>query len=103
MPGSGIVASPEAVRSVWCTNVVANTQPLRGRAKDTTWASSDTNMARRARRVRQRTHEAAAALAAVDVGEAESHSVASRIMRRHGRCNRVVVDIDSFQEGSVND
>jgi hypothetical protein len=56
--GSGarcaIAASPEAVRSVWRSNAVADAQPLRWRteAMDAPWASSDDNMTRRARHAR---------------------------------------------------
>jgi hypothetical protein len=61
-------------------------------------------MARRARRARERAREAAAALAAVDVGEAESHSPAPRMVHQSGRRNRVVVDVaGSSQDGSIID
>ncbi|KAE8774247.1 hypothetical protein D1007_53414 [Hordeum vulgare] len=55
----------------------------------------------RARRARQR--EAAKALTAVDVGERESHSPMFRIMHGCERCNRLVVDVGSSQEGFVID
>ena len=108
--GSGarpaVAASPEAVRSVWRPGVVADAQPLRWRAehRDAPWALPDKAMARRARRVRHRAREAAAALAAVDVGEAESHSPAPRMAHQSGRRNRIVVDIGvSSPDGSVID
>ena len=86
--GSGaraaVAASPEAVRSVWRPNAVADAQPLRWRveAMDAPWASSDANMARRAHNARQRAQEAAVALAMVDVGEAESHSSAPHMVHQ---------------------
>lgn len=65
--------------------------------------SSDINMVWRAYRARQWAREAVEALATVDVGEAGSHSPAHRIMHGRGLRNRAVVDIVSFQEGSVID
>ncbi|KAE8783932.1 hypothetical protein D1007_42573 [Hordeum vulgare] len=50
-------------------------------------------MARRARRVRERAREAEAALVAVDIDEAESHSSAPRMAHQSGHCNRVVLDV----------
>ena len=61
-------------------------------------------MARRARRAKQQAWEAAAALAVVDVGEAESHSPAPRMVHQSGRRNRIVVDVTgSSQDGSITD
>ena len=69
-----IAASPEAVQSVWHPNAVADTQPLRWRteAMEAPWG------------IIRRKHGAtclpceakgAATLAALDIGEAESHSL----------------------------
>jgi hypothetical protein len=109
--GSGarcvVVASLETVRSVWRPNAATDGQPLRWRseAMDAPWVlSSDANMGRRARHARQRTWEAATALAAVDVGEAESHSSAPRMAHQSGHRNRIMVDVHgSSQDGSVID
>ncbi|KAE8785761.1 Peptidyl-prolyl cis-trans isomerase CYP40 [Hordeum vulgare] len=60
-------------------------------------------MARRAHRARQRAWDVAEALAATDVGDAESHSPAPRMLHECGRRNRVMVDVGSSQEGSVCD
>ncbi|KAE8770569.1 Peptidyl-prolyl cis-trans isomerase CYP40 [Hordeum vulgare] len=60
-------------------------------------------MARHARWARQRARDAAEALTAADVGEAESHSPVPRMLHGCGRCNRVVVDVSPCQEGSVVD
>uniref|UniRef100_R7WCY5 peptidylprolyl isomerase n=1 Tax=Aegilops tauschii TaxID=37682 RepID=R7WCY5_AEGTA len=62
-------------------------------------------MARRARHVRQRAQEVAAALTAVDVGEAKSHSPVPRVVHVHpGRRNHVVVDVfGSSQDKSIID
>ncbi|XBI70774.1 hypothetical protein VPH35_065177 [Triticum aestivum] len=97
--GSGtraaVAASPEAMRSVRRSNAVVDMKPLRWRAEamDALWASSDANMACRARRVWQRGRDATATLAAVDVGEAESHSPVPRTVHQSGRRNRVMVDV----------
>ena len=103
---SAVAASPEAVRSVWRPNTLADAHPLRWRAEHfvAPWASSDENMAWLASHARHRAREAAAGLAAVDVGEAESHSLAPRMAQQSGRHNRIVVDIDgSSQDGSILD
>ncbi|XP_044335752.1 geraniol 8-hydroxylase [Triticum aestivum] len=93
----GIAASPEAVRSVWCPNAVADMQPLRWctEAKvNAAWTSGNANMARHARRGRR----------AVTVGEAESHSPAHHIVHRSGRRNCIVMDVTgSSQDGSIID
>ncbi|KAE8774929.1 Peptidyl-prolyl cis-trans isomerase CYP40 [Hordeum vulgare] len=60
-------------------------------------------MTKLARRARQQAQEAAETQAMVEVGEVESHSPTPSIMQGCGRRNRVVVDIVSFQEGSVID
>ncbi|KAE8805437.1 Peptidyl-prolyl cis-trans isomerase CYP40 [Hordeum vulgare] len=60
-------------------------------------------MAQCACRARQRAWEAAKALAAVDVGDMGSHSLAPRIMHGCGHHNCAVVNIVSSQEGSVID
>ncbi|KAE8809009.1 putative methyltransferase PMT17 [Hordeum vulgare] len=73
------------------------------RTEDTQWASLDANMARCARRATQQRREAAEALAAVDVGEVESHSLAPRTIHGCEHRNRVMVDIVSSQKGSVID
>ncbi|KAE8796845.1 Peptidyl-prolyl cis-trans isomerase CYP40 [Hordeum vulgare] len=67
------------------------------------WVSSDANMARRARHGRQRAWKATEALAAMAVGETYSRSHVPCVMQGCGRNNCVVVDIISFQEGSVID
>ncbi|KAE8806568.1 ATP-dependent DNA helicase Q4 [Hordeum vulgare] len=103
VPGSGIAASPEAVRSVWRSNAVVDAQALHWRAEYAPWASSNANMTRHARRARQRALEASKALTAVDVGEVESNSPVSGIMHECGRSNHVVVNIVSSQKGSVID
>ncbi|KAE8820882.1 Peptidyl-prolyl cis-trans isomerase CYP40 [Hordeum vulgare] len=79
------------------------TQPLRWRAEHEAWPTSDIVMARRARRARQRSRDAAEALAATDVGEAESHSPTPRRVQHYARRNHVAMDIGSFQEGFVID
>ncbi|KAE8777990.1 ATP-dependent DNA helicase Q4 [Hordeum vulgare] len=76
--GSGVVASPEVVRSVWRANTVAEARPLRWRAEHEAWPTSDEVMARHARVAKQRSRDATEALAMTDVGEAESHSLAPR-------------------------
>ncbi|KAE8801286.1 putative methyltransferase PMT17 [Hordeum vulgare] len=103
MLGSDVATSPEAVRSVWRLNVVAKAQPLRWCAEHEAWPSSNDVMARRACRTRQRARDAAETLVAMDVGEAESHSSAPCRVHQCGRHNRVVVDVDSSQEGSLID
>ncbi|XP_037409901.1 transcription factor PCF7-like [Triticum dicoccoides] len=60
----------------------------------TPWASTDTNMVRRARHARQRAREAAAALTAVDFGKAESHSPAPRMVHQSGRRNCVMLKLE---------
>ena len=92
-----VAASPEAVRSVWRPNAVADAQPLRwcAEAMDAPWSSSDANMARRARRARQRVWEVAVALAALDVGEAESHSPVPCMVHQSGHRNRIMLDVAS--------
>ncbi|KAE8811653.1 putative methyltransferase PMT17 [Hordeum vulgare] len=47
--------------------------------------------------------EAAEALAAMDIGEAESHPPTLRIMHECGHRDRVVADIVSSHEGTVID
>lgn len=102
--GSGgrqiVAASPEAVRSVWRPNAVADAQPLRWHADDEAIRDpSAEGMARRARRARQRAREAA-----VDVDETESDSPAPRRMAYNpGRRSRVMVDVASDHDGSVVD
>ena len=61
-------------------------------------------MARRARRARHRARESAAALAALDVREADSHSPAPHMAHQSGHRNRIVVDVGgSSPDGSVID
>lgn len=61
-------------------------------------------MARHARRARHRAWEAAAALVAAGVGEADSHSPAPRMAHQFGRRDRIVVDVGgSFPDGSIID
>uniref|UniRef100_M8D0S1 Alpha-glucosidase yihQ n=1 Tax=Aegilops tauschii TaxID=37682 RepID=M8D0S1_AEGTA len=74
-------ASPEVAWPVWRSNASADAQPLRWRAKAevNAWASADTNMAWCARHARQRERETVEALAAVNVGETESHSPVPRM------------------------
>ena len=86
-----IAASLEAVLSVWRPNAVADA--WHAKAKDAPWALSHTNMTCRALRARHRAREAAAALAAVDVGEVESHSPAPRMDHQFGQHNCVLVDV----------
>ncbi|KAE8792519.1 ATP-dependent DNA helicase Q4 [Hordeum vulgare] len=74
--GSGVAASPEAVRSVWRPNPMSEVQPLRWPAEQEAWSSSDDVMAWRARGARQQARDVVKALATVDVGDAESHSPA---------------------------
>ncbi|KAE8794112.1 putative methyltransferase PMT17 [Hordeum vulgare] len=102
VPGSGSTASRGrcglcGVRTSW------RTQSLCGCAENAPWASSDANIARHACCARQRAREAAEALTTVDVGEAESHSPAPRIMHGCGRRNRFVVGIASSLKGSAID
>ena len=108
--GSGarpaVAGSREAVRSAWRPNALADAQPLRWRAEhqDTPWTSSDEAVARRAHRARHRAREAATTLAAMDVGEAKSHSPTPRMGHQSGRRNRIVVDVDGLSpDGSVID
>ena len=102
---SVIAASLETMRSVWSLNAVVGAQPVCWRAEgmDTPWASSDANMVR-ARRARQPAREAAAVLAVVDIGDAESHSSASRMRHKSERRNCVVVHVVcSAQHRSIID
>ncbi|KAE8804652.1 Alpha-glucosidase yihQ [Hordeum vulgare] len=96
--GYGVAASPEAMQSVWRSNIVAEAQPLRWRVEHEAWPSTKDVMARPARRARQRAQDAA-----VDVRETESHSPSPHRMHQCGRRNRVMVDVGSSQEGSVID
>ncbi|KAE8785760.1 ATP-dependent DNA helicase Q4 [Hordeum vulgare] len=101
--GSDVAASSEVMRSISRSNIVAEAQPLRWRVEHEAWSYSDDVMARRARRVRQRAREAVGALAAVGIGEAESHSLAPRRVDQCGRRNCAAVDVGSSEEGSVID
>ena len=94
-PPRGVAAaSPKAVRSVWYPNMMADVQPLRWRPETevNTWASSEANMARHARRARQWARETVIALVEVDVGELGSHSLAPHLVRQSGCRNHVMVD-----------
>ncbi|KAE8794255.1 Peptidyl-prolyl cis-trans isomerase CYP40 [Hordeum vulgare] len=70
------------------------------RVRNAPWASSDENMARRAHRARQRAREAVQTFAAVDVGEAESHSPVPHMLNHFRRRKRVMVDAGSSEKGS---
>ncbi|KAE8768751.1 Alpha-glucosidase yihQ [Hordeum vulgare] len=99
---SGVAASPKTVRSVWRPNVVLEAQPLRWSAEHESCSSDDT-MVQRACHARQRAREAAEALPTVDVGEGEPHSPTTIRVHGCGHRNRVVVNVFSFQGGSVID
>ena len=61
-------------------------------------------MVRRARSVRQRVQEVAAALAAMDVGEAESNSPTPCMVHQSLRRNRVMAHVTgSFEDGIIID
>ncbi|KAE8782348.1 Peptidyl-prolyl cis-trans isomerase CYP40 [Hordeum vulgare] len=82
---------------------MADTQPLRWHAEmeDTPPASSDSNMARACPSCEATCTGGGGSPQTVDVGEAESHSPVLRMVNHCGHRNRVVVDVGSFQEGSV--
>lgn len=91
------------MRSVWRPNSVADVHALRWRAESGHY-TSDENIVWHAHRLRQRAREAVASLSA-NVGEAESHSPAPRVVPGNPcRRNRVMVDVaGSDHDGSIID